>query len=207
MLEILNFHGIGQFVLAAHSSVTLIFLSLNLSTNPMVRYGTILATHLLHCPQVSTKIHSLVLIDPIAFLLHLPNVAYNFTSRPPRLANEHQLEYFASTDPGISHTICRHFFWTQNILWKEELKGKKCAVALGRRDLLVNTERIWEYLTGEEAAGDADRVWGAGEELAVLWYAECDHAQVFDTRERRRRLVGAVREFSGGRRTTEYGTL
>jgi len=78
---------------------------------------------------------------------------------------------------------------------------------LGRRDLLVNTERIWGYLTGEEAAGDADRVWGAGEELVVLWYAKCDHAQVFDTRERRRRLVGAVREFSGGRRTTEYGTL
>ncbi|KAF8254082.1 hypothetical protein K440DRAFT_592879 [Wilcoxina mikolae CBS 423.85] len=192
ILEILNFHGIGQFVLVAHS------------------YGTILATHLLHCPQSSAQINSLVLIDPVVFLLHLPNVAYNFTSRPPRLANERLLEYFASRDPGISHTICRHFFWTQNILWKEELKGKKCAVALGRRDLLVNTEKVWVYLTGEEMRAGVeteDRVWGAGEELKVFWYAKCDHAQIFDTMERRRRLVGAVREFSGGRETRSYGTM
>ncbi|EJT75902.1 hypothetical protein GGTG_05828 [Gaeumannomyces tritici R3-111a-1] len=47
-------------------------------------YGTFMTTPLLLSPAVSPKISSLVLADPVAFLLHLPDVAYNFTRRRPR---------------------------------------------------------------------------------------------------------------------------
>lgn len=188
ILSILNHHGITDFVLVGHS------------------YGTILSTHLLHSPTIGPRISSVLLIDPIAFLLHHPSVAYNFTSRPPRSANERQLNYFASLDPGIAHTICRHFFWGQNILWREELAGRKCAVAMGGRDLLVDSRSIWEYLTGHKGQevveettvdvkedGKAD---GGNGQLKVMWYKDCDHAQVFDTALRRRRLVETVARFS-----------
>ena len=53
----------------------------------MKRYGSVVSTHLLHAPAVSNKIKSIVLIDPVTFLLHLPDVAYNFV-RTPQLHHE-----------------------------------------------------------------------------------------------------------------------
>lgn len=41
-------------------------------------YGSVVATHLLHSPQIRDKISSMLFIDPVSFLLHLPDVAYNF---------------------------------------------------------------------------------------------------------------------------------
>ncbi|KAA8899174.1 hypothetical protein FN846DRAFT_782440 [Sphaerosporella brunnea] len=181
MLQILNHHNITKFVLAGHS------------------YGTVISTHLLHCPIIGPRIDSLVLIDPITFLLHLPNVAYNFTCRVPRSANQVQLDYFAAKDPAISHTICRHFFWRENILWKEELRGRKCAVVLSGRDLLVDSESVWEYLTeGQAQEMDVFSREDAAkrEELTVLWYGDLDHAQVFERRKRRERLVVTVARFA-----------
>ncbi|KAK8013688.1 hypothetical protein PG991_009281 [Apiospora marii] len=96
-----------QFVLITHS------------------YGSALATHMLHSEEFSARIDSVVLIDPVTILLHMPDVAYNFTRRRPEGANEWQLWYFASTDPGTAHALGRHFHWKQNIIWKEELVTKK----------------------------------------------------------------------------------
>jgi len=42
------------------------------------RYGSVVTTHLLHTPAVANKIGPVILIDPVTFLLHLPDVAYNF---------------------------------------------------------------------------------------------------------------------------------
>ncbi|KAF2998469.1 hypothetical protein E8E13_002186 [Curvularia kusanoi] len=105
--SILIHHGFTKVVLASHS------------------YGTVLSTHLLKSPLTGPKIGPCLLIDPIPFLLHLPDVAYNFTARRPQHANEHQLWYFASTDMMVAHTLARGFFWAANVLWKEDLRGRK----------------------------------------------------------------------------------
>ncbi|KAI1383913.1 Alpha/Beta hydrolase protein [Hypoxylon trugodes] len=102
---VLNAHGWDKFVLVSHS------------------YGTALATHMLRSEKLFDRISSVVLVDPVTILLHLPDVAYNFTRRRPRWANEWQLWYFASMDPGVAHCLGRHFFWKDNIVWKEELLG------------------------------------------------------------------------------------
>ncbi|KAL2061339.1 hypothetical protein VTL71DRAFT_7612 [Oculimacula yallundae] len=113
-------------------------------------YGSVLTTHLLKDAVTSSLIGPVVLIDPVSILLHLPDVAYNFTRRQPKRANEHQLYYFASMDMGVSHTLSRHFFWNENVLWKKDVEGRKVTVSLGGRDLIVNTEAVGRYLSEEE---------------------------------------------------------
>ncbi|ROW14148.1 hypothetical protein VPNG_04341 [Cytospora leucostoma] len=169
--KILQHHNIDRFVLVGHS------------------YGTVLATHVLHDPDLGRRAEGVVLVDPVTLLLHLPDVAYNFTRRKPRKANEWQLWYLASMDPGIALVLGRHFFWRENIIWKEELvDGRKAAVCLAARDLIVDTRTVARYIA-EEDGDDLDRVLESASKGAtvtksgveLLWY-DMDHAQAFDSR-------------------------
>ena len=121
-------HGFDKYVLVAHS------------------YGTAVATYMIKSPKLANQIGPVVLIDPITILLHLPDVAYNFTRRQPVRANEHQLYYFGSMDMGVSHTLARSFFWSDIILWKEDLGDRRVTFSLAQRDLIVNTEDVARYL-------------------------------------------------------------
>ncbi|KAI0828100.1 hypothetical protein F5Y06DRAFT_283315 [Hypoxylon sp. FL0890] len=177
---ILDVHGWDRFVLVSHS------------------YGSALASHMLRSEDLADRIASVVLIDPVTILLHLPNVAYNFTRRRPRAANEWQLWYFASMDPGVAYCLGRFFFWKDNIVWKEELVGttrgpsaevvgvggqggratarpqRKVAVCLAERDLIVDTQMVAQYLSadgdGWVAPNPADR----GDDSSRGWPMEQD---------------------------------
>jgi hypothetical protein len=127
--KILAHHGWDKVVLVSHS------------------FGTVVATHLLKTPSTAHLVGPMVLIDPVGILLHLPDVAYNFTRRKPQRANERQLYYFASMDMGVSHTLSRHFFWSENILWKEDLDGRNVTVSFSGRDLIVDTESVGRYMS------------------------------------------------------------
>ncbi|KAI3319358.1 hypothetical protein HD806DRAFT_291372 [Xylariaceae sp. AK1471] len=151
---ILKAHGWSQFALVGHS------------------YGTVLATHMLKSPDLNPRIESVVLVDPVCILLHLPDIAYNFTRRKPSRANEYLLWYFASMDPGIAHCLGRHFFWKDNIAWKEDLiqiaekpsfegkmngsarskppKSRRVTVCLAELDLIVDTPTLLQYLLNDE---------------------------------------------------------
>ena len=132
---ILNYHKWDKVVLVAHS------------------YGTTIATHLLKDPSTADLVGPMVLIDPVTILLHLPDVAYNFKHRRPKHANEHQLHYFAAMDMGVSHTLSRRFFWSENVLWKEDLHGKNVTVSLAGQDLIANTEAVGRYLALGSTSG------------------------------------------------------
>jgi pimeloyl-ACP methyl ester carboxylesterase len=212
--SILAYHGWDKVVLVAHS------------------YGSVISTHLLKSPATAPLIGPVVLIDPVSILLHLPDVAYNFTRRKPKRANEHQLYYFASMDMFVSHTLARRFFWTENILWKKDIEGRNVTVGLSGRDLIVDTEAVGRYLISNpdtftppvilidvenaqnkvrdniiertreienedvEEPADAwkERIW-TGKGIDVLWFANCDHAQVFDKPSTRRPLLRAIRAY------------
>ncbi|RDL33575.1 uncharacterized protein BP5553_07943 [Venustampulla echinocandica] len=201
-------------------------------------YGTVISTHLLKTPSIAKRIGPIMLIDPVSILLHLPDVAYNFTRRKPRRANEHQLYYFASMDMGVSHTLSRHFFWNENVLWKEDLKGRKMTASLGGRDIIVDAKAVGRYLNnvpkstpnsyrdnalnpvdaedqpdveqpvsilggggGVETTQDSllDEEWKSrpwrGSGIEGLWSEDLDHAQIFDTRASRRRLIDVIRVY------------
>jgi pimeloyl-ACP methyl ester carboxylesterase len=140
---IIRHHGWAKFVLVSHS------------------YGSIISTHLLKSPLTAPSIGNVVLIDPVSFLLHLPDVAYNFTARQPVHANEHLLWYFGSKDIGVAHTLARRFFWSENIIWKEDLglevkqweEGRKVTVVFGGKDILVDTNTVGRYLMGASLNG------------------------------------------------------
>ncbi|KAF5586956.1 alpha beta hydrolase fold family [Fusarium subglutinans] len=172
MTSILEHHCWHKFALVSHS------------------YGSVLTTHMLHEPSFQHRVPSVVLIDPVTIMLHLPEVAYNFTRRQPRRANEWQLWYFASTDPGVALCLGRHFFWRENILWKEDLLGtqsdghpaRHVAVTLSGRDLIVDTTAVAEYLGVDLGNGRSGMVAESHNGVEVVMFPKLDHAQVFDDR-------------------------
>lgn len=184
ILQILLKHGWGQVVLVSHS------------------YGSIISTHLLHNETTMSFIGPTLLIDPVSFLLHLPDVAHNFTYRKPKRANEHQLYYFASMDMGVAHTLSRRFFWSQNILWRHEIGNRPITVSLCGKDLIVDTESVGRYLAGGKNGHSSEsQAWKHmkwdGEGLDLIWFPDLDHAQVFDKKRTYQALIDAIREYSG----------
>ncbi|MCJ1274807.1 hypothetical protein MMC21_002605 [Puttea exsequens] len=181
ILSILQKHGWDQVVLISHS------------------YGTVVSTHLLRTPETASRIGPVILIDPVSFLLHVPDVAYNFTCRQPVRANEYQLWYFGSKDMGVSHTLSRRFFWSENILWKHDLDGRRVTVVLCGKDLIVDTEAVGRYLKGSSFTLKGSEEWKTeswkGADLDILWFRELDHAQVFDFKKGRERLLKATRAY------------
>ncbi|KXT03339.1 hypothetical protein AC578_3945 [Pseudocercospora eumusae] len=187
--KVLQYHGWDRCVLVGHS------------------YGTIIATHMLHTEDLQPKIAAVLLIDPVCFLLHHPDVAYNFTVRKPTHANEWQLWYFASQDPGVAHTLARRFFWSENVLWLDDLSplmrkyGMRVTVSLAGRDLIVKTDAVGRYLAAAKPRKDGkwdddwkEKAW-AGKGLEMIWNEDTDHAQVFDSAKKRERLVQVVRTY------------
>ncbi|KAK4187500.1 Alpha/Beta hydrolase protein [Podospora australis] len=180
-------------------------------------YGSVLATHILHSPELKPRVKGLVMVDPVTVLLHLPDVAYNFTRRPPRRANEWQLWYFASMDVGVAEGLGRHFFWRENIIWREELQQigtdtqGNVAICLSGRDLIVDTHTVARYLASEGDLGSDETNNGlvnvakyaparGGNHLApsgleILWYPDLDHAQIFESQRDRRHVIEVVSRY------------
>lgn len=185
---ILDRHGWSRFVLATHS------------------FGSVVAANMLKHPGLSDRIGPMLFTDPVCFLLQLPDVAYNFTRRKPQRANEYQLHYFASTDMLIAHSLARKFYWAENVLWKEDLKGRNVTVALSGKDVIVPAAPVARYLKASDSStvsspGDnqthaqMDDSWKS-EGLSLLWYPNCDHAQMFDRSRKFARLVDVLRIYS-----------
>lgn len=207
LTQVLDTHHFERFVLVSHS------------------YGSVLSTFILTYEPLASRVASTLFIDPITILLHMPDVAYNFTARPPRHAKEWQLWFFGSKDPGVAYTLGRHFFWSENILWHDRISelvksGMNMTASLAGRDLIVNTQAVREYLAqhaipdpvmgtekdgqrhfDSKTEGDAkveewkSRDW-KGKGLEVVWFDDMSHAQVFDTREVREKLVKMLVEYS-----------
>lgn len=93
------------------------------------------------------------------------------------------------------------FFWSENILWEGDLRGRQVTVSLAEKDLIVDTEAVGRYLAKDDesarTAGDwKHRTW-KGEGLDILWFQGLDHAQVFDKKSNREILAKVVRDYSG----------
>nr|POF07170.1 hypothetical protein CFP56_31794 [Quercus suber] len=207
LTQVLDAHDYRRFVLACHS------------------YGSVLTSNILTNPKLVRRVAATLFIDPVTILLHMPDVAYNFTVRQPKKANEWQLWFFAAKDPGVAYTLGRHFFWSENLLWREQIvemidNGMRVTVSLGSRDLIVDTPAVGRYLMkhtipdpvmkqdgrgathmaldskgGEKGEEWKNKAW-QGRGLEVLWFEGLDHAQVFDTESTRRKLVDVLVEYS-----------
>ncbi|CAE7100927.1 unnamed protein product [Rhizoctonia solani] len=187
--SIFHKHHIERYNLAAHS------------------YGTGLASILL---RSGPKPNSTTLLDPIPILLHLPSVARNFLYRTPSRANEHEIYFFACTDMGVAHALARHFFWTECVLWKEDLDGHgRVAIVLSGDDIIVDSPAVWTYLTQSppptlEGVKTGPFVLPVphpdslvpticeGGNVEVYYFGGLDHAQMFLRRKSWRAIVGII---------------
>ncbi|KAK5696754.1 hypothetical protein LTR97_008058 [Elasticomyces elasticus] len=186
--QILGHHGWDKqrFVLAAHS------------------YGTVIATHMLHDPLISPRIGPVVLADPISLWVQMGDVAHNFTARVPKSASEIQLHYFACTDIGAAHAVTRRFPWTENVLFKTEMKRRQFGIVLGGRDIIMAAGRCRDYILEDFAAHEiSSEIFKGGEivrtkEMEMLWFDGLNHAEAFVFREERQKVVDMVWRYCCG---------
>jgi hypothetical protein len=89
---------------------------------------------------------STVLIDPVCFLLFLPDVAYNFVYRKPKTIITRLINLLASRELYTANALFRHFWWYCNVLWFDEINCPALVVLSGKDDI-VNAEKVYDYLT------------------------------------------------------------
>jgi pimeloyl-ACP methyl ester carboxylesterase len=163
-------------------------------------YGTFFTKVFLESTYLSSRMHSIVLMDPVAVLLHLPDLAYNFFVKEPKEANELQLWWAAQTEPDIAFTLTRRFCWHDHVVWREDLMDKPTTIVIGEKDCIVNSDAIASYITKGVPEADAasivtkpDLTWNwedrekwkrsieewKGEGLELFWMEGYDHGQAF----------------------------
>lgn len=112
-------------------------------------YGTACLSWIVKgCPEYISR---LIFVDPICFALFEPYVVYNFVYRIPYKLGHLYMYYFVCRELGISYVISRHFWWTQNNLFLEQIPSKtntnlRTFVLLSSRDCIVNVDLVKDYL-------------------------------------------------------------
>ncbi|CAF2427292.1 unnamed protein product [Rotaria sp. Silwood2] len=112
-------------------------------------YGTACLSWIVQkCPQYISR---LIFIDPICFALFEPYVVYNFVYRTPYKLTHLYMYYFVCRELGISYVVSRHFWWTQNNLYLEQIPS--CSneklptyIFLSGRDCIINADLVRDYL-------------------------------------------------------------
>jgi len=92
------------------------------------------------------RVKHVVLIDPVALLLILPDVAVNFLYRSPHTTMEWLIYVAAGREVTIAHTMYRNFNWCDNILWLEDLPDHcGCTTLVCGKDDILNGPVVHAY--------------------------------------------------------------
>jgi pimeloyl-ACP methyl ester carboxylesterase len=110
-------------------------------------YGSFFTKLFLDSTYLSNRMHSVIILDPVAVLVHFPDLAYNVTTRTPMESNEWQLWRAAQTDPDIAFTLGRRFCWHDHVVWREDLLSRPTTLIMGSCDSFVNPAAIATYIT------------------------------------------------------------
>lgn len=107
---------------------------------------------------------------------------------------------------GVAHTLARTFFWSENILWKEDLLNHHSTVFLCEMDSIVNAPAIREYMLGNAHVGvtaddggsdqlqGLERLKGESESnsITTVWCTGLDHGGAFDVAEWRATMKSTI---------------
>ncbi len=108
---------------------------------------------------------------------------------------------------GAAHTLARRFSWPDNILWKDDLKGRRFTIMLSELDIIVAADAIGKYLTRPEQVRALEdhrkgNEWKTtkwtGRDLDVIWLKGLNHAEVFDTKKDRKMVIDIALNYSTG---------
>lgn len=178
-------------------------------------YGTFFAKPMLDTPFLAARMERMVLIDPLAILLHVPDVAYNATSRTPASANETQMAWAATAEPDMAFTIAKRFCWHKHALWQGDLLRCPTTVVVGSDDCLLNAEAVAAYVTKgppqldpASVVSKPDLQWSwtdrkswetnfwSGEGLELYWLSGYDHGQSLFAAGVLRNVIRIVEQYS-----------
>ncbi|KAL1592244.1 hypothetical protein SLS60_011321 [Paraconiothyrium brasiliense] len=177
-------------------------------------YGTFFTKLLLETPFLASRMARIVLMDPVAILLHIPDLAYNATSRVPVYPNEIEIAWAATTEPDIAFTLAKRFCWRSHILWQEDLLRVPTTIVIGSDDCVVNAEAIAAYITkgapqpdpaSVESKPDLQWSWAdrkswernewSGQGLELYWLEGYDHGQGLFSSRILRNIVKLVERY------------
>ncbi|KAI0375603.1 hypothetical protein BV20DRAFT_959597 [Pilatotrama ljubarskyi] len=90
-------------------------------------------------------------VDPVTFCSWEGDLCYNFIYRPCANGLDLVIKYFVGTELGVANFLQRHFDWSSNCLWYEEIPNardhKKTMFVLGGKDSIIDATRVKRYLT------------------------------------------------------------
>ncbi|TRM67722.1 hypothetical protein BD626DRAFT_479629 [Schizophyllum amplum] len=90
-------------------------------------------------------------VDPVTFCSWEGDVCYNFLYRQPKNGLELLMYYFVGSELGVANLLQRHFDWSSNSLFYEEIPHARdparTLYVLGGKDSIVNAARVKKYLT------------------------------------------------------------
>ncbi|CAD7936968.1 unnamed protein product [Amoebophrya sp. A120] len=93
----------------------------------------------------------MTLLDPVCFLLQMPDTAYNTTYRIPPHWAALLLRAFIVSEPHIANCLARNSWMNQVQLHKEELSETPTLVVLCGLDGLIPAHSVRLYLEDEDA--------------------------------------------------------
>ncbi|CAJ0841257.1 13782_t:CDS:10 [Entrophospora sp. SA101] len=104
--------------------------------------------------EAPKRVKGLVLVDPICFLLHHSDIAFNFVYRKPVSASEYLTALFASRELYISHYFSRHFHWHETALFisKQKIFRKNAFIYLSELDNIIPSDKVYKYLSDKKVS-------------------------------------------------------
>ncbi|KAF8529187.1 hypothetical protein BU17DRAFT_37601 [Hysterangium stoloniferum] len=89
-------------------------------------------------------------VDPVTFCSWEGDVCYNFIYQRCVTGVELLMRYYVGAELGVVNVLQRHFDWSKNLLWFEEIPNatdpRKAAFFMGGQDAIVDSERVRRYL-------------------------------------------------------------
>ncbi|WIA42305.1 hypothetical protein OEZ86_008319 [Tetradesmus obliquus] len=129
-------------------------------------YGSLVAARLVRlAPEV---VHTLAVVDPVCFAMHMPNLVKYFLYSPHASGNAVADAFIALLRSEIhcARNFTRNFFWATINLFDEHLP-ERTLVVLSGTDLLCPTAYVRDWLEGHTAA-------------TVLYHATASHGSDSD---------------------------
>ncbi|ODO00734.1 hypothetical protein L198_03060 [Cryptococcus wingfieldii CBS 7118] len=168
------------------------------------------------CPSL---VRRSTFVDPVVFCLWEGDVCHSFCYRKPTNALELLLYYFIASEVGIANYIQRHFDWSENTLFLEEIPfakdPRKTAFFLGGHDMIIDAARVRKYLERQgvtsglhwdATAGHGDGLAGVSRDRVVMYVGTGSTSgwQTWLGKGRRRHSLGTNDLLNrGGRRRGE----
>eukprot|EP00743_Colponemidia_sp_Colp-15_P010786 GILK01011928.1.p1 GENE.GILK01011928.1~~GILK01011928.1.p1 ORF type:complete len:508 (-),score=75.85 GILK01011928.1:313-1836(-) len=144
-------------------------------------FGTIVVSWVIR--QRPDLVENTLLADPVSFLLCRSAICQNFAYRKPVYD---WMYFFVCQELYISHSLFRHFWWFQNVLYVEDLYSIPTTVVLAGNDSITPSVEAREYLEKRREDGSAP--------LKVLWYPTFGHAHFTLSAPAQREALQAVME-------------